>query len=144
MEELAIARTHSFGSRGGRESRWPKDQSGLTSATITKILISDFRIEQAGGLFRVPLHFPADQIAQGEDHRVCDFIADGRAIAFPPDQMMIVQDGKMLGDVGLLHRTVFHQLADGQRPVVEGLQEGQTARFGKDGEEAGNRRELPG
>jgi hypothetical protein len=80
-------------------------------------------IKKRSRLPGVTLHFPANQVAQREDHRVGNLIVNGHATALASYQLMIVEDGQVLGDVSLLHAAFLDQLAYAQRACLEGLQQ---------------------
>ena len=101
-------------------------------------------MKHGGVLPGIFFHFPADEVAQGKNHGIGYFIADRNAPAFTFDQMTIMQGGQMFGNVGLFHGSCLHQFADGERSVVEDLQQNQPAGFGKHGKQAGNRLKLAG
>jgi hypothetical protein len=92
-------------------------------------------VEQGRRALRIPSHLPAHQVAQREDHWIGNLVADGNALALSFDQVMIVQDPQVLGNIGLLHGTGLHKLVDAQRPVMQRLQQNQAAGLRKDGEQ---------
>jgi hypothetical protein len=52
-------------------------------------------IKEGGGFPGIAFHLSAYEIAQGENHRVGDLVADRNSGTFPPYQMMVVQDGEV-------------------------------------------------
>lgn len=52
------------------------------------------------------------------------------------------QDGEMFGDVCLFHPGALDEIGDGAGSGLQGLEEGEPARFGEDAEEAGDGTEL--
>lgn len=105
---------------------------------------SDLRREQCRGAFGVPLHLAADQLTQGEHHRVCNMVLDGRSFAFAFHEPVLMEHAQVFGNVGLFQPAGFHQLMHCQRSALEGLQERQPAGFGKRGKQAGDGLQLTG
>jgi len=92
--------------------------------------------KQGNVLPGVLLHFAADQTAQCENHGVRDLVVDGSAEAAAPDEVVVVEDGQVLGNIGLFDGAEAHQFGDRKGAVMEGLQDGKAVWLGKHGEEA--------
>jgi hypothetical protein len=92
----------------------------------------------------VALHFPADQVAQSEDDWIRDLVSHRNPVALAFHEAMIMQNGQVLGNIRLLHGTPVHELADRQRTIMQGLQNGKAAGLGKDAEQARDSGELAG
>ena len=57
---------------------------------------SNLRMKHGGDAFRVLGHLAADQIAQGKNNRIGDFVADGGAVTLPFHQPVVMKDVRLI------------------------------------------------